>query len=82
MDVRYVDGTRKQRRNLLRREACDAAPYLGDEEGQLRVYVSETDELLHIVQDGVHAALHRRDGITLSLQANALSHDGTKPLVG
>ena len=82
MDVRYIDGSRKQGRNLLRCEACDAAAYLRDEEGQLWMHVGETDELLHVGQDGVGTALHRRDGIALSLQAHALTHDSTILLVG
>ena len=82
MDVRHVDGSRKQGRNFLWREACDATAYLGDEEGQLRMHVGETDELLHVGQDGVHTALHRRDGVALSLQAHALTHDSTILLVG
>ena len=78
MYILHVDGSCKQGRNLGRGEARNATTYLGDEEGQLRVHVSETDELLHIGQDGVHAALHRRDGIALSLQTHALTHDSTE----
>ena len=78
MNVLHLHGASKQRRNLTWSEACDATAYLGDEEGQLRMHVSETDELLDVGQDGVSAALHRWDGIALSLQANALSHDSAE----
>ena len=40
------------------------------------------DESIHVWTDGFHAALHRRDGITLTLQANALAHDGTEMQAG
>ena len=48
MDVLHVDGSCKQGCNLPWCEACDATAYLGDEEGQFRMHVGETDELLHI----------------------------------
>ena len=34
------------------------------------------------IRQGGPAALHRGDGITLTLQANALTHDGPKLAVG
>ena len=40
------------------------------------------DEFLHVWTDGFHAALHRRDGITLALQAYTLAHDGTEMQAG
>ena len=40
------------------------------------------DEIIHVWTDGFYAALHRRDGVTLALQANALSHDGTEMEAG
>ena len=48
MYILHVDGSCKQGRNLFWREASDAAANLCDEEGQLRMHVGETDELLHI----------------------------------
>ena len=72
----------KQRGDFFIREACDAAADASDEERQFRVLLGECDELVHIRTDGVHAALHRGDGIALTLQANALTHDGSKLAVG
>ncbi len=40
--------------------------------------LGKINEMLHVWTDGFHAALHRRDGVTLTLQANALAHDGTE----
>ena len=82
MDVLHIDGSRKQWRNLGVGEACDAAADARDQEGQLRALFGKSDELVNVGFDGVHAALHRRDGIALSLQTNALTHDGTKLLDG
>ena len=48
MNVVHIDSASEQWCNLPWREASDAAAYLGDEEGQLRMHVGETDELLHI----------------------------------
>ena len=72
----------EQRGDFFIREACDAAADASDEERQFRVLLGECDELVHIRTDGVHAALHRGDGIALTLQANALTHDGSKLAVG
>lgn len=80
MDVLHVDGSRKQRRNLGVGEACDAAADARDQEGQLRVLLGKSDELVDVGLDGVHTALHRRDGVALALQPNALTHDGAKLL--
>ena len=79
MNILHIDGTSEQRRDLVRGEACNAAADARDQEGQLGMLLGEDDELLHVGKDGTHTALHRRDGIALSLQANALSHDGPKP---
>ena len=78
VNIRHIDGTGKQRCNLGRPESRDATAYFGDEEGQFRMHVSETDELLDVGQDSVGTALHGGDGIALSLQANALSHDSAE----
>ena len=78
MNVGHVDGSSKQWSKLSGSEACNAATYLGDEEGQLRMHVGKTDELFHIGQDGVRAALHRGDSVALALQTHALTHDGSK----
>ena len=40
------------------------------------------DESVHVWTNGFYAALHRRDGITLALQAYTLAHDGTEMQAG
>ena len=82
MDVTEADGTSEQRGYLSGGEACDAAADAGHQEGHLGMAVGETEELIHVGLDGVHAPLHGWDGIALSLQAHALAHDGTKPIHG
>ena len=82
MDVFHLDGIGKQRRDFFNSEASDAAAYFGDQEGHFGVLLGEGNELVHVGSDGVHAALHGGYGIALSLKANALSHDGAKPLIG
>ena len=76
MDVVHLDGSGKQRGNLGRREASDAAADTGDEEGHLRMLCGKSDEVLHVGQDGVNAALHGGNGVALSLQAHTLTYDG------
>ena len=44
--------------------------------------VGETDELVHVWLDGVHAALHGGDGVALPLKADALTPLGTEAVVG
>ncbi len=82
MDILHVDGGGKQWRNLCIGEARDAATDARDQEGQLGMLLGKSDELINVGLDGVHTALHRRDGVALSLQSNALSPDGTKLLDG
>ena len=72
----------KQWGDFFVREAGYATANAGYEECQIGMLLGKLDELVHIRTDGVYAALHRGDGITLTLQANALSHDGTKLAVG
>ena len=72
----------KQRSDFFIGETCDAATDASDEESQFWVLLGELDELVHIRTDGFHTALHRGDGITLTLQTNALTHDGPKLAVG
>lgn len=59
-------------------EASDATSYACDIEKQLRMIHGKGNELVDIGLDGIGTALHGRDGIALSLQADALSIDGTK----
>ena len=72
----------EQRGDFFIRKSCDAAADASYEECQFWVMFGELDELVHIRTDGVNAALHRRDGIALTLQTNALTHDGSKLAVG
>ena len=44
--------------------------------------MGKDNEFLHVWTDGFHAALHRRDGVTLALQAYTLAHDGTEMQAG
>ena len=59
-------------------EASNAASYACDIEKQLRMFHGKDNELVDIGLDGIGTTLHGRDGIALSLQADALSIDGTK----
>jgi len=72
----------KQRGDFIIGESGDAAADASDEERQFGVLLGEPNELIHIRTDGFHAALHRGDGIALTLQAHALTHDGPKLAVG
>ncbi len=60
----------------------DAATYWGYQEMLLGMSLGIGDESIHVWTDGFHAALHRRDGITLTLQAYTLAHDGTEMQAG
>ena len=82
MDVFHLDGASEQGCDIPWTESRDATAYFGDQEGQLGMLFGEGDELVDVRNDGLHTALHRRDGIALSLQSNALTHDGAKPLDG
>lgn len=81
-DVVLVDGSGKQRSNLLIPEAGDATADAGHEELELGMGLGELDELVHIGLDGFHATLHGGDGVTLSLQPNALAPHGAKAVIG
>ena len=63
-------------------EPCDAAADAGDVEEQLGVLLGKSDKIFHVRLDGFHAALHRRDGITLSPKADTASHHGAELLEG
>ena len=56
-------------------EAGDAAADAGDVEEELRVLAGEGDEVIHVGLDGLNAALHRRDGVALALEADAAAED-------
>ena len=79
--VQHV-GLGEQRGYLRVPEACYAAAYAGDVEGQLLVLPCKLRELVHVGLHGLHAALHGGDGVTLSLQPDALAHDGAEACGG
>ena len=81
-DILHVVSLFEQRGDFIIGESCYAAADAGDKEGEGRVLLGELDELVHIRTDGLYAALHRRDGVALTLQAHALTHDGPKLAVG
>lgn len=63
-------------------EAGDAAADTGDEEGEFGMDLGKGDELIDVRADGIYAALHRGDGVTLALQTDALAPDGAKLAIG
>jgi len=81
-DILHTMRCLEQRGDFVVGESGDAAADASDEERQLGVLPGEPDELIDIRTDGFHAALHRGYGITLTLQANALPHDGPELTVG
>ena len=81
-DILHAMSCLEQRGDFFIGESSDAAADASDEERQFRVLLGEPNELIHIRTDGFHAALHRGDGIALTLQAHALTHDGSKLAVG
>ena len=46
-DILHINGIRKEWSNLLIAEACYAATYTGDEEGEVRVFFGETEAASH-----------------------------------
>ena len=82
MNVWYVNGTSKQWRDLSGSEASNAATDTGDQEGQFGMLFGKGYELIDVGCDSIHAALHRGDGVTLALKADALPHNGTEFLNG
>ena len=77
-DVFQRPGAGEERRDLVVAEAGDAAADAGDIEEQFRMRLGESDEFVHIGLDGLHAALHRRNGIALALQPDSLPHHGAE----
>ena len=63
-------------------ETGDAATYWGYQEMKLLMMLGIGDEIIHVWTDGFYAALHRWDGVTLTLQTNTLAHDGTEMQAG
>ena len=68
--------------DLIICESGNAASDAGNQEGEGGVLLGKRDEVIHIRTDGLYTALHRRDAVALSLQAHALTHDGSKLAVG
>ena len=61
-------------------EACDAAADAGDEEAHFGMCLGKLNEIIDIRLDGIHSALHSRDGVALSLQPDTLAPDSTELL--
>jgi len=72
----------EQKCYLLVSEASYATADTGHKKRQFLMGFRKLNELIHVGFDGLYTALHRGNAITLSLQANALSHNGTKLAVG
>lgn len=80
MDIGQTVGPGKERGDLFYAVAGDSAANARHEEGQLRMAVRKQDELIDLAGDGPDGTAHRRDGITLPLQAAALSVHGAEVL--
>lgn len=78
VDILHADGILKQWGDLVGRESGDAAAYRGDEERQLGMSLGIVDKLIDVGTDRLHAALHGRDSIALTLRAVAIAHDCTE----
>ena len=76
--VLHAKGIGKQRSNLLVPESGNPAADARYIEEKFLMRLGEGYELCHIRLYGFHSALHRRDGVALTLQANALTHDGAE----
>lgn len=77
MYVFHIDSIAEQRSYFGRTESGNAAAYFGDEECQFGMLAGEADEFVHIGLDAVGTSVHGRDAIGLSLQAGALTPDGS-----
>lgn len=78
IDVLHLFRLFEQRRNFIHRKSRYSATDLGNQKSLGRMPLSELDKLVHIGLNRFHASLHGRNGITLSLQACALSPDRTE----
>lgn len=78
--VTDIERTREERGNFYGSEACDTATDLRHKEFQLGMLPREADKLVDIGRNGLHATLHGRNGITLSLQSHALPPHGAETL--
>ena len=74
-DVCHSERALEQWRDFAVLESRDAASDSCYEECEFGVLFGKFDELIDVGFDDVNAAVHRRDGVRLSLQADALSED-------
>ena len=73
-----IHSTGKQRSDLTRSEASNAASDACHKEGIFRVVLGESDEFVYVWLDSLYTSLYSGNGIALSLQSYALSPDSTK----
>ena len=81
-DVLDLVGCGEQRRNFLVGETGDATADARHEKSQILAALGKRDELVHVGPNRFHAALHRRNGVALPLQTDALPHHRAKLPVG
>ena len=77
-DVVNADRFGEKRGDLAVPEAGDAAADAGDIEEAFRMRLGESDEIIHIGLDRLHAALHGGDGVALALNAHTAPPNGTE----
>lgn len=77
-DVVEADRFGKKRGDFAVPEPGDAAADAGDIEEAVRMRLGESDEIIHIGLDRLHATLHGRDGVALALKAHTASPDGSE----
>ena len=82
MNILYIDSILKQRSNIFREETGNATTDRGDKEGLIRMGLGISNEFVDIGFNGLYTALHRWNGIALSLWAVTVTHDGTKMKAG
>ena len=81
-DILHFYGIREQWCNLVNREPSNAAAYLRYQELHFLMLFGKCDELIHVWLDSFHTTLHGWDGITLTLQSNALTPYCAKAIIG
>ena len=81
-DVLTINGMIEQRSDFINPETGDATAYFSDQELQFRMLFGKSNKLIHVRLDSLNAALHRGNGITLTLQSDTLAPYRSKPLIG
>lgn len=81
-DIPHCRCTTEQRRDLTRGKTCDAAADFSYQETALRMSGGIVDKVFDIRADGLHSALHGRDGITTACRADPDAPSGSKRPVG